>query len=68
MGHLSPRRKEKENETDAEDEKDREKREHDRMESEARIREVMEAVESTITSLFYDRYEITHFSASRFDS
>ncbi|KIM38306.1 hypothetical protein M413DRAFT_447811 [Hebeloma cylindrosporum] len=49
------RRKEKESETDAEDEKGREKREHDRMESETRIREVMEAVECTITSLFYDR-------------
>ena len=56
-----PRRKEKENETDAEDERDREKREHDRMESETRIREAIEAVECTITSLFYDRYEIAHF-------
>jgi hypothetical protein len=52
-----PRRKEKESEMDVEDERDREKREHDRMESETRIREVMEAVECTITSLFYDRYE-----------
>jgi len=51
-----PRRKEKENETDAEDERDREKREHDRMGSETRIHEVTEAVECTITSLFYDRY------------
>lgn len=56
------RRKDKEDETDAEDEKEREKREHDRMESETRIREVMEAVEGTITSLFYDRYEVTYFS------
>lgn len=50
------RRREKEGEGEAEDEKDREKREHDRMESETRVREVMEAVERTITSLFYDRY------------
>lgn len=57
-----PRRKEKESETDAEDENEREKREHDRMEGETRIREVMEAVEYSITSLFYDRYEVTHFS------
>lgn len=51
-----PRRREREGEGDAEDEKDREKREHERMESETRVREVMEAVERTITSLFYDRY------------
>ena len=63
-----PQQKEKENEIDAEDEKDREKCEHDRIESETQIREVMEAVESTITSLFYDQYEITLFFASRFDS
>ncbi|PPQ92317.1 hypothetical protein CVT25_008523 [Psilocybe cyanescens] len=50
-----PRRREREGEGDAEDEKDREKREHERMESETRVREVMEAVERTITSLFYDR-------------
>jgi len=56
-----PRRMEKDTETIAEDEKDRAKREHDRMESETRIREVMEAVERTITSLFYDRYEFVRF-------
>ncbi|KAF8963394.1 hypothetical protein BDZ97DRAFT_1820620 [Flammula alnicola] len=50
-----PRWKDKDAESDAEDEKEREKREHDRMESETRVREVMEAVERTITSLFYDR-------------
>ncbi|KAH9479835.1 Vacuolar protein sorting-associated protein 9A [Psilocybe cubensis] len=50
-----PRRREKEGEAEAEDEKDREKRENDRMESETRVREVMEAVERIITSLFYDR-------------
>jgi hypothetical protein len=51
-----PRSKDRDPESDVEDEKDREKRESDRMESETRIREVMEAVERMITSLFYDRY------------
>ncbi|KDR67748.1 hypothetical protein GALMADRAFT_258040 [Galerina marginata CBS 339.88] len=49
------REKERDGEAEVEGEKDRERREHDRMESETRIREVMEAVERTITSLFYDR-------------
>lgn len=52
-----PRSKDRDPESDVEDEKDREKRESDRMESETRVREVMEAVEQMITSLFYDRYE-----------
>jgi len=56
-----PRRMEKETETIAEDEKNREKREHVSMESETRISQVMEAVECTITSLFYDRYELVRF-------
>ncbi|KAF8159896.1 hypothetical protein B0H34DRAFT_705261 [Crassisporium funariophilum] len=49
------KRREKDAESDVEDEKEREKREHERMESETRVRDVMEAVERTITSLFYDR-------------
>lgn len=43
-------------ESEADDEKDRGQREHDRMESETRIREVMEAIEQTVTTVFYDRY------------
>ena len=43
-------------EKDVEDEQERNEREHDMMESETRIRDVMEAVERTITSLFYDRF------------
>ncbi|KAF8199053.1 hypothetical protein BJ912DRAFT_950728 [Pholiota molesta] len=57
-GYLEPfipRSKDRDPDSDVEDEKDREKRESDRMESETRIREVMEAVERMITSLFYDR-------------
>ncbi|KAF4611263.1 hypothetical protein D9613_006599 [Agrocybe pediades] len=50
-----PRRRDKDGEPDPEDEKGRERREHDRMESETKIREVMEAVERTISGLFYDR-------------
>ncbi|KAF8799213.1 hypothetical protein BYT27DRAFT_7149988 [Phlegmacium glaucopus] len=42
-------------ESDGEDDKEREQREHEMMESETRVREIMEAVERTITSLFYDR-------------
>ena len=38
------------------DEQERDKREHELIESETRIRDVMEAVERTITSLFYDRF------------
>ncbi|KAF5316222.1 hypothetical protein D9619_006641 [Psilocybe cf. subviscida] len=49
------KRKDKDAESEAEDEKVRDKREHDRMGGETRIRDVMEVVESTITSLFYDR-------------
>jgi hypothetical protein len=48
--------KEKDAESEAEDEKVRDKREQERMGGETRIRAVMEVVESTITSLFYDRY------------
>ncbi|KAF9482648.1 hypothetical protein BDN70DRAFT_874835 [Pholiota conissans] len=50
-----PKTKERDPESDAEDENDREKRENDRMESETRIREVMEGVERMVTSIFYDR-------------
>jgi len=49
------RRKERDSEPDTEDEKGKEKREHERMENETRIREVMETVERTISALFYDR-------------
>jgi len=48
------KRREKDSEPDSEDE--REKREHEMMESETRVRDVMEAVERSITSLFYDRF------------
>ncbi|KAJ3503372.1 hypothetical protein NLJ89_g8464 [Agrocybe chaxingu] len=50
-----PKKKDKEAESDVEDEKEREKRESERMETEIWVREVMEVVERTITSLFYDR-------------
>lgn len=52
---LSSKRKEKD-ESDAEDEQERDKREHELMEIETRVRDVMEVVERTITSLFYDRF------------
>ena len=49
----SKRRKES---LEGEDEKERDKREHEMMESETRARDIMEAVERTITSVFYDRF------------
>ena len=49
---------EKEPESDAEDEKDRQRREHEKLDSEAKIRDIMEAVERTVCSLFYDRHLI----------
>ena len=48
-------RVEKEPESDADHEKDRERREHEKLDSEAKIRDIMEAVERTVCSLFYDR-------------
>ena len=41
---------------DGEHEKERDEGEHEMMESETRVRDIMEAVERTITSLFYDRF------------
>lgn len=55
---LRRKDKDRDGEADVEDEKEKEKRQNERMESETRVREVMEAVERTITSLFYDRSEI----------
>ena len=46
---------EKEPESDLEDEKERGRREHEKLDSEAKIRDIMEAVERTVCSLFYDR-------------
>ncbi len=46
-------------ESEADDEKDQ--REQDMMESETRIREVMEVVEQAIASVFYDRYALSSF-------
>ncbi len=45
----------KESESGAEDEPQGEKGENDKMESELKNREIMEAVEHVITWLFYDR-------------
>ena len=36
--------------------KEKDKREHEMMASETRVRDIMEAVERTITTLFYDRF------------
>jgi hypothetical protein len=52
----SSKREEKDVELDGEDEQERDKREHEMMQSETRIRDIMEVVECTITSLFYDRF------------
>ena len=52
---FSPNRREKE-ESDGVDEQERDKREHEIMEIETRVRDVMEVVERTITTLFYDRF------------
>ena len=55
---FSSNRREKD-ELDGVDEQERDKREHEMMEIETRVRDVMEVVERTITSLFYDRF--VHF-------
>ena len=52
---FSSKRKERDGE-DGEDEQERDKREHEMMEVETRVRDVMEVVERAITSLFYDRF------------
>ena len=52
---TSSKRREKD-ELDGEDEQERDKREHEMMEIETRVRDVMEVVERTITTLFYDRF------------
>lgn len=52
---FSSNRKEKD-ELDGVDEKERDKREHEMMEIETRVRDVMEVVERAITTLFYDRF------------
>ena len=49
------KQKEKEKESEADDEPQGEKGENNKMESELKIREVMEAVERVTTWLFYDR-------------
>ncbi|TFK39557.1 hypothetical protein BDQ12DRAFT_682001 [Crucibulum laeve] len=49
------RENEKERESDAEDEKKRETREQEKLAGEGRIRGVMEAVERTVCTIFYDR-------------
>jgi len=46
---------EKEPESDAENVKEREMKEHEKLDSDAKIRDIMEAVERTVCSLFYDR-------------
>lgn len=54
--HGASRRKERdEKESDLDDEKGRGRKGQEKMESETRVRDVMEAVETTICSLFYDR-------------
>jgi hypothetical protein len=52
---FSSTRREKD-ELDGVDEQERGKREHELMETETRVRDVMEVVERTITTLFYDRF------------
>ena len=52
---FSSKRREKDGEG-GEDEQERDKREHEMMEIETRVRDVMEVVERSITSLFYDRF------------
>jgi hypothetical protein len=52
---FSSKRREKD-ESDGEDDQERGKREHEMMGIETRVRDVMEVVERTITSLFYDRF------------
>jgi hypothetical protein len=53
---ISSIRREKDHELDGVDERERDKREHEMMEIEMRVRDVMEVVERTITTLFYDRF------------
>ena len=50
------KRRERGAESDDEDGKERDRVEHEMMESESRIRDIMEVVERAITSLFYDRF------------
>jgi hypothetical protein len=61
---FSSKRREKD-ESDGEDEQERDKREHEMMEIETRVRDVMEVVERTITTLFYDRFVPFSFLAVR---
>ena len=56
----SSKRREKDDEDD-EDDQERGKREHEMMGIETRVRDVMEVVERTITSLFYDRFVLFFF-------
>lgn len=58
----SSKREEKDVELDDEDEQERDKREHEMMQSETRVRDIMEVVERTITSLFYDRFVFFFFA------
>ena len=60
----SSKRREKDVESDGEDEKERDKREREMMESETGVRDVLEVVERTITSLFYDRFVFFLFVGS----
>ena len=60
----SSKRRERDGE-DGEDEHERDKREHEMMEIETRVRDVVEVVERTITTLFYDRF-VPFFCCSSF--
>ena len=63
---FSSNRREKDHELDGVDERERDKREHEMMEIETRVREVMEVVERAITTLFYDRFVPFFFCPSFF--
>ena len=63
---FSSNRREKDHELDGVDERERDKRELEMMEIETRVRDVMEVVERTITTLFYDRFVPFSFCPSFF--
>ena len=64
---FSSNRREKEHQFNGVDERERDKREHEMMEIETRIRDVMEVVERTTTTLFYDRFVHLLFCPSSFE-
>ena len=65
---FSSNRREMDHELDGVDERERGnlKREREMMEIETRVRDVMEVVERTITTLFYDRFVPFSFCPSFF--